>query len=210
MDFSSVAASAAIAASAASLPVPVAQPALPTEAQAPGYVVGEQWTFQFVNDLEPAKNSTFSQIVTRVDLGGRVELNGGAAVLDANGNNVKTASGTFEPSDGKLQFPLAVGKTWKSSSVYRSGSWASEVERQAKVVGVEQVQTPAGAFASFKIEMTASWSGTEGNRGEGTARETDWYAPAVGRVIKMDYFDRPAHGAPLPTHVELLKFSKPQ
>ncbi|WP_028224485.1 TapB family protein [Paraburkholderia ferrariae] len=210
MDLSSlVAASAAIATSAASLPAPVAQPALPAQADAPVYIVGEQWTFRYTNDLEPTKNSTFAQTVSRVE-GGRTEINGGSIVLDAGGNNVKTATGTFEPSDGKLQFPMSVGKTWSSSSVYRSGSWASDVERQAKVVGVEQVETPAGVFAAFKIEMTASWSGTEGNRGEGTARETDWYAPSVGRVIKMDYFDRPSHGAPTPTHVELLKFSKPQ
>ncbi|RDU99743.1 hypothetical protein DWV00_04810 [Trinickia dinghuensis] len=138
--------------------------------------------------------------------GERTEINGGSVVLDANGNNVKTASGTFEPSDGKLQFPMSVGKTWSSSSIYRSGSWASAVERQATVVGVEQVRTSAGVFAAFKIEITASWSGTEGNRGEGTARETDWYAPAVGRIVKMDYFDRPTHGAPTPTHVELVGF----
>jgi hypothetical protein len=196
------------AASLAELPAPVAQPGLPTQADAPVFVVGERWTWQYVNELDPTKNATFTQTVSRVE-NGRAFLNNGVNVLDANGNNVKTALGTFEPSDGKLKFPMSVGASWSSTSVYRTGSWASHVERKAKVVGVEQVQTPAGAFAAFKIEIEAGWSGTEGNRGEGFSRETDWYAPAIGRIVKADYFDRPSHGAPTTTHTTLAGYSRP-
>lgn len=191
---------------AASLPAPVAQPAPPARADAPAFAVGEAWTFAYANALEPSKNATYTQTVSSVAADGSPTLNGGALALDASGNLVKTATGSYQPSDGKLQFPLFVGKSWSASYVYRTGSWAASGDRQAKVVGVERVETPAGAFDAFEIEQTVSWSGTEGNRGHGITRETDWYAPAVGRIVKMDFVDQAAHAAPTTTHVDLVGF----
>ncbi|WP_206954121.1 TapB family protein [Trinickia acidisoli] len=207
----SATASTAIAADAASLPAPVAQPAPPlAEAQAPAFAVGEAWTFSYENALEPAKNATYAQSVSSVAADGSPTLNGGAAALDASGNLVKNASGSYQPSDGKLQFPLFVGKSWSASYVYRAGSWAARGEREAKVVAVERVETSAGAFDAFKVEQVVSWSGTEGNRGQGVTRETDWYAPSVGRIVRMEYVDQAAHAASTTTRVELAKFSAPQ
>lgn len=197
---------AALAQTTASLPAPVAQPAPLARANAPKFAIGESWTFAYANALEPSKNATYAQTVSSVAADGSAILNGGALALDASGNLVKAATGTYQPSDGKLQFPLFVGKSWSASYIYRTGSWAASGERQAKVVGVERVETPAGAFDAFKVEQTVSWSGTEGNRGQGVTRETDWYAPAVGRFVRMDFVDQAAHAAPTTTHVELVGF----
>ncbi|VBU66030.1 TapB family protein [Burkholderia pseudomallei] len=197
---------AAVAQTGASLPAPVAQPAPPARVDAPAFAVGETWTFAYANALEPSKNATYTQTVSSVAADGSPTLNGGALALDASGNLVKTATGSYQPSDGKLQFPLFVGKSWSASYVYRTGSWAASGDRQAKVVGVERVETPAGAFDAFKVEQVVSWSGIAGNRGQGITRETDWYAPAVGRIARMDFVDQPTHGAPTTTHVELVGF----
>lgn len=197
---------AAVAQTGASLPAPVAQPVPPARADAPAFAVGEAWTFAYANALEPSKNATYTQTVSGVAADGSASLNGGALALDASGNLVKTATGSYQPSDGKLQFPLFVSKSWSASYVYRTGSWAASGDRRAKVVGVERVETPAGAFDAFKVEQVVSWSGIAGNRGQGITRETDWYAPAVGRIARMDFVDQPTHGAPTTTHVELVGF----
>ncbi len=197
--------SAASASQAASLPAPVAQPAPLTQAEAPVYAVGEQWSFKYENALEPAKNSTYTQTVTQAD-GNHAEINSGATILDASGNVVKSGTATYEPSDGKLRFPLRVGDSWSSAYTYTTGSWEAIGQRQTKVVGAERVETPAGAFEAIRIEQMVAWSAGGGNRGQGTTRETDWYAPAVGRIVKADFVDQATHSSPTTTHVELTDF----
>ena len=187
-----------------------ADPAPLTQAQAPVFSVGERWEFSFENALEPQKNEHYSQTVASVD-GGQAALTvndrkAASVLLDANGNLVKTASGSYEPSDGKLQFPLSVGKRWSLSYVYRTGTWTSQVDRTAKVVGVERIHTAAGDFDTFRIEQATSWSGASGNGGYGGSRETEWYAPAVGRIVRMDYEDQSPRQAPTTTHVEMTSF----
>lgn len=201
------AATAANAADAASLPAPVVQPAPAlAQADAPAFAVGEQWTFDYKNELEPQHNSTFTQTVTAIDGHGQVSLNGGAIVMNSFGNLVSTGGGNYKPSDEKLRFPLAVGKSWSASYVFSRGGWSAQGDREAKVVGVERVETPAGAFDAFRVEQVVVWSGIAGNGGHGTTHEVDWYAPAVGRVVKFDYTDRPTKGAPTVTHVQLVGF----
>lgn len=197
---------AAPAQTAASLPAPVAQPVPLTRADAPAFAVGEQWTFDYKNELESQRDGTFTQTVTKIDDNGRVQLNGGAIIMDASGNLVSTGGGNYEPSDEKLRFPLSVGKSWSASYVFNRGGWSARGDREAKVVGVERIETPAGAFDAFRVEQTVAWSGAAGNGGHGTTHETDWYVPAVGRVVKFDYTDRPTKGAPTVTHVVLVSF----
>jgi hypothetical protein len=201
--------SAPPASQAARLPAPVAQPAPLLQAEPPVYAVGEKWTYKYENALDPAKNSTYTQTVTHVDAS-RVEINDGATILDASSNVVKIGPASYEPSDGKLRFPLRVGDSWPASYVYRSGSWEASGQRKVQVVSVERVDTPAGSFDTFRIEQTVSWAASGGNRGQGVTRETDWYAPEVGRIVKLEYVDQPTHGAPSTTSVVLVGFSRPQ
>lgn len=203
----SFAASTASATDAARLPAPVAQPAPAlAQADAPVFAVGEAWTFDYKNEVEPQHNSTFTQRVTAIEGNGRVQLNGGSIIMDVSGNLVSTGGGTYTPSDEKLRFPLAVGKSWSASYAFNRGGWSARGVRDAKVVGVERIDTLAGAFDTFRVEQVVVWDGTAGNGGHGTTHEVDWYAPAVGRVIKFDYTDRPTKGAPTVTHIELVGF----
>ena len=204
-------ASAAVAASAAlgaSFPAPV--PAPLTEAQAPVFAVGEEWEFAFTNIPEPTKSHNYKQKVASVAAGkAELEVDGGRATpatLDASANLVSASGGSYEPSDQRLQFPLAVGKSWSTSYVYKFGAWVAHCDRTSKVVGVERIQTPAGSFDAIKIEQTVSWSGNDQYGGHGTTHETDWYAPVVGRIAKMDFQDIPVKGPATTTHVELLRY----
>ncbi|MFM0157032.1 MULTISPECIES: TapB family protein [Paraburkholderia] len=211
MPLSTLAASAVVAASAAlsaSLPAPVPVPL--TEAQAPTFVVGEEWEFAFTNVLEPAKSHNYKQKVITVPAGKvGLEVDDGRsapATLDASANLTNSSGGSYEPSDQRLQFPLAVGKSWSTSYVYKFGAWVAHCDRTTKVVSVERIQTPAGSFDAFKIEQVTSWSGNDQYGGHGTTRETDWYAPTVGRIAKMDFQDIPVKGPATTTHVELLRY----
>ena len=50
-----------------------------------------------------------------------------------------------------------------------------------KVVGVEDIEVPAGKFSAVRVEDEYSFRG-----GEEKSRETYWFAPNVG-VVKADY-----------------------
>lgn len=211
MPLSTLAASATIAASAAlttSAPVPAPTP--PTEAQAPTFTLGEEWGFAYENALDPKQNSRYTQKVVDI-ANGQTSLAPGvgrnvAMILDGDANIVRVGSATYSPSDRKLSFPLSVGKTWSASYVYVAGSWKTQCDRQAKVVGVERVDTEAGTFDAFRIEEKTLWQSDGLYGGRGISRETDWYAPAVGRIVKLEYQDLPTKGPATTTRLQLTRY----
>ncbi|MFM0202339.1 hypothetical protein PQR53_20985 [Paraburkholderia fungorum] len=217
MPLSTLAASAVIAASAASaggasLPVPVAVPL--TQVQAPSFQVGQEWEFSFVNELDPSKTGGYTQRVVSVadglaELGVVVKGSVGRGELDANANVVRAPQAVYSPSNEMLRFPLYVGKSWEAQYTYTSGNWTANDDRSAKVVAIERVQTAAGTFDAFRIESTIAWAGASVSTGAGHAHETDWYAPAVGRVVKQEYEDVPnnKNEAPTATRYELVRYS---
>lgn len=201
-----VGAVASCAAAGADLAAPAAAPL--TQASAPVYAVGEQWEFAFESALDPQQNRNYTQTVESVGNGQTVMAVGsGKTVLDANGNIMRTAGGAFDTSDGKLRFPMSVGQSWSTSYVYKSGSWISHCQRDAKVVAIERVSTRAGSFDAFRIEEATSWSGNDQYGGNGVTHETDWYAPAVGRIVKLDYQSTSTKGVATTNHMELVRFA---
>lgn len=198
MPLANIAASAAVAASAAivgaSLPPPVAAPL--TQAEAPVFRVGEEWKFAYTNDLDPSKNKTYVQRVASVGPEGvrlSVPSSGGPRFvdLDRNGNFVRSAVESFAPSAETLRFPLFVGKSWDAEYTYTSGDWTSHCDRESKVVAAERVSTPAGDFDAFRIESRTGYSGAAVASGAGRSYSVDWYAPAAGRVVKQDFESMP-------------------
>jgi hypothetical protein len=61
--------------------------------------------------------------------------------------------------------------------------WA--VEGTARVIGLERVIVPAGAFDTFKIEVSGRYTQTRenGRKGAGTFRHFYWYSPEVKREV---------------------------
>jgi hypothetical protein len=81
-----------------------------------------------------------------------------------------------------------VGESWKSSYLSESATAKSKGDIDFKVVAREKVKTPAGEFDAFRIESGGwvtgvSWSGSV------RIAQVQWFAPAVGRVIKSEYKD---------------------
>jgi len=86
----------------------------------------------------------------------------------------------FDPDDGRLSFPLVVGKKWhRSFRTWRSdGSRTTRRTRTCTVTGYGTIAVPAGHFAAYRVRCTLRTAG----RGE-AVREDLFYAPAIGRIV---------------------------
>jgi hypothetical protein len=96
-----------------------------------------------------------------------------------------------------LPFPLTVGKKWdvEFNSRPRASRRDPTYSGETKVVGKEDVSTPAGKFSAFKIvrELRSSAGGD--------STFTYYYSPEVKSVVRMRYA--------FPTDsrdIELIKF----
>lgn len=86
----------------------------------------------------------------------------------------------FDPDDGALVFPLAVGAKWDRT--YRLSSerslYTGRRTRRCEVVERGQVQTQAGTFKVFRIACTTNTLGETPS-----APDEIFYAPSVGRIV---------------------------
>jgi hypothetical protein len=76
-----------------------------------------------------------------------------------------------------LNFPLFVGKKWVVNTKEGSSSFSGEF----KVEGAEEVQTPAGRFMAFRIQLKQT---NLSSKRTGWIRY--WYSPEVGQRVKQE------------------------
>lgn len=76
-----------------------------------------------------------------------------------------------------FDFPLFVGKKWVVSTKEGSSTLSNEFE----VEGVEDLQTPAGRFMTFRIHMKQT---NLSSKKTGWVRY--WYSPEVGQRVKQE------------------------
>jgi hypothetical protein len=109
-------------------------------------------------------------------------------VYDAQWNpTVSSNSGArFEPAARTLSFPLEQGKSWDSRYSVTGANFTARGDAANKVVGYEKVATPAGEFDAWKVE-TAGWINGVSFQGAFRFVQTLWYAPSIGRMVRMDY-----------------------
>jgi hypothetical protein len=123
--------------------------------------------------VRPNRNPPETEGVTTLDLGVVVSGSSGAR---------------FDPPIVGVKFPLTVGDSWKSSYLAESPTAKSKGDLEFKVAAREKVSTAAGEFDAYKIESGGwingvSWSGAI------RITQVQWFAPAVGRVVKSEYKD---------------------
>lgn len=94
----------------------------------------------------------------------------------------------FEPAYPALPFPLEAGKTWRSyvSATDPATGRVNRVRIDGAVLGWERVRVPAGEFDALKIQRLVYAGNHDGFRGEERIAELDWYAPALGRVVRHE------------------------
>ena len=85
-------------------------------------------------------------------------------------------------------FPLEPGKSWSTriSAINLTTGKRHSVRVDGRVVGSERIRVPAGEFDTFKIRRSIYVGDSEGFRLETNITEFDWYAPSIGRSVRLD------------------------
>ena len=94
----------------------------------------------------------------------------------------------FSPAYPAYVVPLEAGKSWSvrvnaANSTARRGN---SVRVDGNVVGTESITTPAGAFDTIKVKRMVYAGDWDTFASETTTVETDWYAPALGRPVRIE------------------------
>lgn len=94
----------------------------------------------------------------------------------------------FNPPLPEYAYPLEPGKSW--SSFVESNDPATgrtyRTQVQARVVGWERIQVPAGAFDALRIQRYIFAGNMGGFQTQEEISQTDWYVPAVQRAVRFD------------------------
>ena len=94
----------------------------------------------------------------------------------------------FAPLFPAYPFPLEPGKTWSmrvNATNPLTGRMHS-VRVDGAVLGGERITTPAGTFDAVKIRRRIYAGDWEGFLQETNIVELDWYAPALGRPVRVE------------------------
>jgi len=173
----------------------------PAPGSAPRFAPGDSWTFATANELTRG-TSTRTVRVVRVD-GDGVAVDGGKAgsgvtLLDPIGNIVRRQRGDatehYVPSLAFYQFPMAQGSNWTVRHRKEvDGVHVVDSETQLRVVGEEEVETPAGRFATMKVERIEKWKNLK-TGATGTATTVYWYSARAKRYVRLEWSNRTADG----------------
>jgi hypothetical protein len=159
--------------------------------------VGDRWSHEFKDGLTGDLRQTVTivvgeinsnEITTRVFVRGRDRPV--TVVFDPGWGRIDDGILKYRPSDLLgVRNPLQVGKEWRSegNNMNLQTGVAFRTSGFAKVMGQEQVTTPAGTFDTFRVETTVRQTNTKDPTKSGTVRQVIWYAPAVNRWVKRTY-----------------------
>ncbi len=85
-------------------------------------------------------------------------------------------------------FPLDPGKSWSArvKATNPLTSKISSVRVDGTVLGAERIRVPAGEFDTIRVRRLVYAGDWDGFRRETHIIEIDWYAPALGRVVRSE------------------------
>ena len=159
--------------------------AAPRRAEIPSLAPGDRWTYKRV-DVPPAEQKDFRLEVEVVE-GGEIRGTKGDR-FDREWALLSAREGlTWEPQAKRFVWPMSLGAMTKTE--YRvTGSqdypqWT--VSATVRVVGLERVTVPAGAFDTFRVEVSGEYRQvrSNGRSGSGTFKNTYWYSPEVKKEV---------------------------
>ena len=163
-------------ASCAPAPVPPRPVAAPPE-----WRIGDRWRHAWTAGAEAGTKT--SEVLEVRELGGvryyvlRIDSVHRYYTLDlhwaANIVELRVAARAVPPQPW-FMWPLEVGRRWEYQGRYEDQERQEQVRESYTVLGVEQVQVPAGTFWAFKV----------GREGAGGSSDQYWYAPDIGWYVK--------------------------
>jgi hypothetical protein len=154
----------------------------PQEQAAPVYREGDYWWYRFAG-----------RIYELVVVDGKLKIFNPKPKqkVEITGERAKVLSNFAKLGEGErgfVVFPIAVGKQWtlqydtgEQGLAPRGGTFSLQATVTNRVTGIENVETPAGTFRSFKIERSES------------IRRKDWvsgsvyYSPQTRSVVKYEF-----------------------
>jgi hypothetical protein len=94
----------------------------------------------------------------------------------------------FAPAYPAYPFPLDPGKSWsmRVSATNMATGRVKSMHVYGAVAGGVRVSTPAGTFDTIKIVRTAYAGDSEIFVSQTVISETEWYAPALGRAVRVE------------------------
>ena len=110
----------------------------------------------------------------------------------------------MDPPSKVLQHPLQVGSSWEATyqTIAPTGA-RSRFKMESTVAAREKLSTPAGEFDTFRIDSKGYLSGLSWQGGFGVLQKV-WYAPAIDRIVRLEYREQRSLGAD--NVVELKQF----
>lgn len=160
----------------------------------PGPVrVGDRWSYdvkdELTGDLWQAltivvSEVTDKEITTRVTVRGKDRSQ--IMVHDLDWGRIDDGAWRLRPPGIGIKKPLQIGKEWRSDAngIHLQSGQTFRASGLAKVVGQEQITTPAGTFDTFRVDMTVRMINTKDLTLSQTWSFVVWYAPAVNRWVK--------------------------
>ena len=133
--------------------------------------VGDRWSYEIkdtlTGDLRPATtvvvgDVTDKEITARVTVRGRERPQ--TMVFDPDWGRIDDGAWKLRPPGIGIKKPLLqIGKQWRSDAngTHMQSGVTFRAEGVAKVVGQEQVTTPAGSFDTYRVDMTVRMINTK-------------------------------------------------
>ena len=175
-------------------------------AEAPSYMVGEQWRYH--HETKPTQNPP-AEWVERVERAGDKEVwilrtrSGQRSwrLIDAQNGGLK---GEFEydesspnqvglvrrehlPTAAVTQFPLEVGRSYPVFQKWVNSQGNSGTsDLKAKVAAFEKTKFNNGDVDSYRIDLTGWWNS---GGGSGKMEISVWYAPTIKQIVKWEHKD---------------------
>jgi hypothetical protein len=180
----------------------------PERVEAPRAEAGRSWSFQVVNGYNSEVLTHYRERVVEATASElrvlRTDATSGESITErytADWNWLSKARPgvgaptEYSPALQVLPFPLEIGKSWTQRSISTDPASGRRiaVRVDGRVAGWETVRVPAGTFDAVRITRSLYVEDGDYERSDTYLTESDWYAPAVGRVIRAEttsgYYD---------------------
>lgn len=196
-----------VAAGCATTPLPLVPPAgISAQVAPPTMRVGDRWTYASRDGYTGLSQGRIDYRVASVqgdEVTVEVQHDGRQSTerYTRDGNwrerpmtNLQTFR--YEPAYAALPFPLEAGKTWQAftTATDPATGHTNRVRIDGKVIGWDKVKVPAGEFDAIVVQRRVYAGNADTFRSEEQISEADWYAPAIGAIVKRSavssYFDK--------------------
>jgi len=155
--------------------------------------VGDRWSYDIKDDLTGDLRQAITVIVVEIndkEITTRVTSRGTnrpqTTVHDVDWGRIDDGAWKDRPSGIGIRKPLQIGNEWRSdaNAINLQSGVAFRASGVAKVVGQQQVTTPAGTFDTFRVDMTVRMINTRDQTRSQIWTFVVWYAPAVNRWVR--------------------------